>query len=348
MLKARPRLGWLILIFAVAGNAFGQGASGSGWHRLSWPGKDWSLDVSLAPYTVTLDDYSRDEGGYWFVATLRENDLTPDHIPMLIIRLEAAKDGGSATDLRDSIARRLKKSEGVNAGSVKTFEYKQFPALRYSIMNPLARMYSPYPVPPGGMAPMGRGMEAFFVKDDVLITFRLNAVALNKEDEQLFYRVLDSVKFTNTSTPVGSFDYLYRAKALIRQKQYAEALADLNTALGMERKQRQLDAAHWRKLIGHLLDIHSAAGDREQVKTLLDYGVANDPAYPVFQLGLAYYYAAQGDLDNTIAALEKAYVNRKNDRLTAGWAWIDPLTHPAFAQFKQNEKFRRAAKALKR
>jgi len=347
-MKARPHLGWLILIFAVAGNAFGQGASGSGWHRLSWPGKDWSLDVSLAPHTVTLDDSPRDDGGYWFVAMLREDDTTPGRIPMLIIRLEAAKAVGSATDFRDSVVRSLKKSEGVNAGSVKTFAYKQFPAFRYSIMNPMARVYSQAPVPPGGMAPAWRGMEAFFVKDDILITFRLNAVALEKEEEQLFYRVLDSVKFTDTSTPASSFDYLYRAKTLIRQKQYAEALADLDTALGMEQKQRRLDAAHWRKLFGHLLDIHSAAGDREKVKTLLDYGVANDPAYPVFHLGLAYYYAAQGELDNTIAALEKAYVNRKNDRLTAGWAWIDPLTHPAFAQFKQNEKFRRAAKAMKR
>jgi tetratricopeptide (TPR) repeat protein len=349
MIKMRPSFGLLMLMFACGANAFGQDEPGGrGLNRLTWPGKDWSADVSLAPFTNTLEDALSDDTSYLYIATLDRDNPAAGRILMLTIRMQAAKDKGSDRDARDSIVKRLKKSEGIDAASVKTFEYKQIPALRYTIANPLAQSYFPYPAPPGAMAGAGRGIEAFFVKDDVLLTFRLNGIALKKQDEQLFYAVLDSLKFTDTSTPSSSFDYFYKGKTLIRQKQYAEAAANLNIALGLERKRRQLDDAHWRNLIGHLLDIYSATGDRARVKELLDYGVGSDPAFPLFHLGLAYYYASQGDVDNTIAALERAYLYRKNDRRTAGWAWVEPLAHPAFEPFRKNEKFRKAVKGMKK
>lgn len=348
-MKARLRFGLLTLLLAcAAGNASGQGAAGQGLERLTWPGKDWSVDVSLPAFRITFEESLKDNAGYLFVATMNHDSQAARRIVMLTIRLEAAKVKGSDRDVRDSAAKMLIKSEGVDAASVKTFEYKQIPAIKYSIVNPMARAYSPYPAPLGALGAAGRGIEAFFVKDDVWIKFRLNGLSLKKQDEQLFYALLDSIRFTDTSTPSSSFDYLYKAKTLLRQKRYAEAVAQLNIALGLEQKQRQLDAVHWRKLLGYLLDIYSAAGDRANLKALLDYGVGNDPTFPLFHLGLAYYYADQGDMDNTIAALEKAYSYRNNDPWTTGWAWIDPMTHPSFQQFTKNEKFRKAVKVMKK
>lgn len=347
--KARLRFGLLILLFACAADAFGQATTGGqGLQRLTWPGKDWSVDFSPAPFTNTPEESLKDDGGYLSVATLDRDNPAAKRAVMLTIRVEAATAVGSDRDVRDAAAKMFIKSEGVDAASVKTFEHRQIPALRYAIKNPMARLYSPYPAPPGSLSAAGHGIEAFFVKDDVWITFRLNALSLKKQDEQLFYAVLDSVKFTDTSVPSSSFDYFYKAKTLIRQKQYEQAAANLQIAFGLEQKQRQLDDAHRRSLIRMLLDIYTVAGDRASVKTLLDYGVANDPTFPLFHLGLAYHYAAQGELDNTIAALEKAHLHRNNDRRTAGWAWLDPLSNPAFERFRKDEKFRKAAKALRK
>jgi hypothetical protein len=359
-MRARTRFGLLIvLLCAGAANSYGQATTGvQGLERLSWPGKDWSLDVSLPSFDVMMQQPLKDGSGFFLIArpdsedkdAVRVGQLTihSGRVIMLTIQMETAKAAGGDRDFRDFSVKTLKKLEGINAASVKTFEHKQIPALRYSMLNQMTRVYSQAPVVPGGMSPTGRGMEAFFVKDDVWITFRLNGIAFKNEDEQLFYAILDSVKFTDTSAPSSSFDYLSRGKTLIRQKLYAEAAAELNVALDMERKQRQLDVVNWRKLIGHLLDIHSATGDRARVRELLDYGVRNDPTFPIFHLGLAYYHAAQGDMGNTIAALEKAHSYRNNDRRTRGFYWLDPLSHPAFAPFRKNEKFRKAVKALKR
>lgn len=343
-MKARLVLSLLTVMLACAADAAGQSAGGAGLHRLSWPGKDWSVDVSFAPFTILMEESLYDGAGYFTIASLDNDHPAVPRILMLTVRMEAAKVKGTDADLRDAAIKKLKKSEGIEGGSVKAFEHKQIPALRYSRSNSQIQTYFPYPTTHGSSS---RGMEAFFVRDDVWITFSFNALSLKKADEQSFYALLDSIKFTDTSTPSSSFDHLYRGKAHIRQKQFKEAAEHLNIALDLEQKQRQLDNANWRNLIGHLLDIYTAVGDQTRVRELLDYGIGNDPTFPLFHLALAIHHASLGDVDNTIASLEKAHLHRKNDRRTSGFSWINPLTHPAFEGFRKNEKFRKAAKAMK-
>lgn len=344
MLRARLILGLLVLSLTCAYAAFGQGTSGGrGLHRLSWPGKDWSLDVSLQNIEVALEEFLKDDLGFWLFATLETDDKSQRRPVMFRIRLESAKAKGDDTYLRDFAVKKLKKTDGVIDSSVKTFEHKRIPVVRYSMKNVIFTIDSPYPNTPAAATP---GLDAFFVKDDVWITFSVFAPALSKETEQLFYTVLDSVKFTDTATPSSSFDYYYKGKFAIHQKQFKQAVEHLNTALNLELKQRQLDDEHWRKLIGHLLDIYTATGDKTRAKELLDQGVSRDPTFPLFHHALAQYYASLGNMDATIASLEKAYLHRRNDRHHA--RWTDPMSHPAYEPFKKNEKFRKAVKAMKK
>lgn len=342
-MKARRHFGLLFLLFACAANGFGLEAGARVFHRAGLPGKDWSVDVSLAPFVVELEEFSKEDGSYLLFATKHSDNPASTRLAMMSVRLEAAKVKGSDTDFRDFTIKMLKKSERAEPGSVKTFEHKQIPAIRYKLTNPLTGISLPYPTLQG---PLARGMEAFFVRDDTWITLRLYALEFKKEDELFFYDVLDSVKFTDTSRPSSSFDYFFKAKGHLAQKQYAQAAKDFNTALHLEQKQRQLDDEHWRNLIGHLVDLSVAAGERTRAKELLEYGIGHDPTFPLFHVGLAHYYASQGDVVNTVAALEKAYRYRKNDKRTA--SWYDPMKDPAFERFRKDETFRQAAKAMKR
>jgi tetratricopeptide (TPR) repeat protein len=342
-MRARLFVGLLVLISTGAHAAVGQETSGRGLHRLSWPGKDWSLDVSLQNADVRLEDFLKDDLGFWLFASIDADGKSKRRPVMFRIRLETAKAKGSETDFRDFTVKNLKKADGVIGSSVKTFEYRQIPVVSYSMKNTLVMVYTPYPTPTG---PTARSLDAFFVKDDVWITFTMFAPSISKETEQWFYAVLDSVKFTDTAKPSSSFDFYYKGKFAIYQKQYQQAAEHLNTALNLELKQPQLDDEHWRKLLGHLVDIYTATGDKTRIKELLDYGVSRDPTFPLFHLALAQHYAARGDLDATLAALEKAYLYRKNDRHHA--LWTDPMSHPAYEPFKKNEKFRKAVKAMKK
>ena len=69
-MRAKLISGLLVLISTCAPAAFGQATGAQGLHRVSWPGKAWSLDVSLAPLTVMLEESLQDNAGYEFVFTL--------------------------------------------------------------------------------------------------------------------------------------------------------------------------------------------------------------------------------------------------------------------------------------
>lgn len=342
-MKARLYFVLLIMLLACAGNAFGQGARGQGLRRLLWPDKDWSVDVAVPGFDVAVEDFVRNNSAYWLFATLRTDKTLKLNPVILRIQLEAAQTIGGATEFRDFAIKRYKKADGMRNASIKTFEYKQIPVIRYTMDFPAVPYSYPYSAPPASKM---RGLDAFFVKDDVWITFSIHAVSLTKEEENLLYKVLDSVKFTDTSKPSTSFDYYYKAKSLIQQKQNTQAVEQLNLALDLEQEERRLDDEHWRNLIGQLFDYYFAAGDHARVRELLNYGIKLDPTFPLFHLSMAHHFTALDDVDNTIAALEKAYLYRKNDPRTA--FWIDPLKHPSFERFRKNEKFRKAAKALKK
>ncbi|HEX8458809.1 MAG TPA: hypothetical protein VF656_16050 [Pyrinomonadaceae bacterium] len=338
--KARARsCGLLLLLFACAGVVFGQGTSGGqGLYRLSWPGKDWALDVSLAGFDVTIEDMFTDDKarGYWLFSTATDKDKR--RALVLRIRLEPGAGQKTNTELRDFKLSKLKKDSGVVG--LKTFEYKQIPVVRYKFEAPTGFGFSPE------ANPKMHNLEAFLVKDDIWITLMAFSLSVGKEDEGLFYKVLDSVKFTDTSNPLTSFDYFYKGRTYLLQGRQAQAAANFNLALSLEQKERRLDNTRRRILVGHLVDIYAAAGARARVRELLEYGISQDPTFPLFHLGLAHHYASEGDVAKTIAALEKAYQYRKNDRRTT--FWIDPMKEPAFERFRKDETFRKAAKAMKR
>jgi tetratricopeptide (TPR) repeat protein len=344
-MKARLYIILLIYILACAANAYGQGASEQGLHRVSWPGKDWALDVALPDFSILEEKLSEDGRSYLLSAYQLPDRRGATRFTQLKVRLELAQINGSVTDFRDFSIKQLKKSGRANG--IKTFEHNQIPVIGFALESgTIAGYQGDFP----GITsfPPTPGMRAFFARDDVWITFDLNALSMKKEGEQLFYSVLDSVKFTDTSNPSSSFDYYFKAKSLIHQKQHKQAIEYFNAALGLERKQRQLDAQHWRNLIGHLVDLYVATGDRGRAKEVLDYGVSNDPTFPLFYLALAHHYASQDDVDNAIASLEKAYTYRKNDRRASlQFIWSDPATDPAFLKFEKNEKFRKAVKAMR-
>ena len=161
-----------------------------------------------------------------------------------------------------------------------------------------------------------------------------------------FNSLLDSLKFADTSAPSSSFDFYHRGRLLYLQKDYRGAAAALAAALELERKQRRLDLATWRSLVGDLADAYALTGDLARAKEVLDYAVESEPSNPFFHLALARYYGKVGDLDNAIAQLEKAAPFPKEVGLLQ--PRYDPERDPAFEKFRKDERFRKALKALRK
>jgi hypothetical protein len=78
---------------------------------------------------------------------------------------------------------------------------------------------------------------------------------------------------------------------------------------------------------------------------VFEYGIAQEPTYPLFYYNMACGYGELGDEDNAIKYLQPAFKYKKN--MLAGEHFPDPMTDSSFAKFVDDEKFRKAVKEMK-
>ncbi len=340
------------LILLAFGSAAAQGADARRagarpLYRLALPDKSWALDLDLSDFDLPagaavglekrhaapVESLSGDGREYQLAAFRRFGDRDSAPAVGVLIRMTAGHTGLDAEGLRERI---LKRAGGgaVALSGVKRWEYKGIPVARYSTqLAPLAAS------PPQVYGPKVRSLEAYFVKEDVWITVAFIAPELDERGEQSFNSLLDSVKFADTTAPATSFDLYHAGRLRLLRKDSRGASEMFSKALDIERRARTLDRATWRALVDNLVDSYAAAGEFARVKEVLDYAAAEDPADPGIQYALGRYHAIHGDLDNTLAHLEKAF--------GSGAQLPDPARDPAFGRFRKDERFRKTLKTLK-
>jgi len=369
MSKLRATMSLALLTLALTHGAAGRQADARRPYRLSLPGEDWALDIDLSAFNLPtsngqpavdlrrfpIDWYKSATEGVsrdakeLLLTTHERTDGKSRTALTLNVKFAPAQAPGTAADFRDFAIRRVTKNLPDNArltgGGPKTSEYKGIPLARYAFSYEITLGTSPMrPIPVYSSGP--RTMEAYIVKDDTWITLTLTADGFGEREEKLFDSLLDSLNFADTSAPGSSFDYYHKGRALYLAGEYRKAVSLLGVALSLEHKQRQLDATSWRNLVSNLIDSLGEVGDMARAKQVLDYAAEQDPASAPFQLALARYYAKRDDLDNALAHLEKAYRNAGADGSATPLS--DPKDDPAFARFKNDERFRKALKALKK
>jgi len=263
---------------------------------------------------------------------------------MLTIHLEPAQSRGTAADFLDSYMKKLAKLDAVDNDSVKAFDYGKIPLLRYDLA--LAKL-GLFAVNEEGSE--NKGVEAFYVEDDVWITVGLGVTPFKKEDEQFFYSILDSVKFVDNRTPSTSFDYYQQGRALFLQGKIQESLAPIRRALELEQQQRHLGKTQWRNLTWELINLYRATGNKAGFDEVLEYGISNDPEYYRFHLTKARMYAGAGNVEGAIASLENAFRTYLSDQTVKPGEWAaDPLSDPSFERIRKDERFRNAVKTMRK
>lgn len=366
MTKARVTTFLALLLLAAAPRAAARQADARPLYRLALPEKSWALDLDLSAFNLPegvaaakfdggsmalpaspVESLSEDGKDYQLAAFGRLEEKKPSSSVGVLIRMTPAR-AGAGNDAEAFRAFRLKNLDGrepVKVAGTKTWEYKQIPIARFTsqLSFPLGFGLGGTYTPAG---PKMRTMEAYFVRDGVWITVGLMGIDLGEREEKLFYALLDSVKFADTSAPSTSFDYYHKGRLLFLRKDYRRAAEALAAALDLERRGRRLDTATWRALVGMLIDAYGGSAEFARAKEVMDYAAASDPANPLFQLVLARYSAALGDLDKTVEHLEKAF--RLHAASGQSGPPFDPMSDRAFERFWKDERFRKAVKAIRK
>lgn len=357
--NARRFAAALVLLHACALFARGQADDEIERQRLFAPWSNVAFDVELKGLAVRLWDYSEEAQKRAPGRPLREffGMFTPvkgSGVPLgfMRIRLEPVSEGVTAEALRERAAEFYPKSQYVTRDTLRRDEYRQMPLLKFTVIGPspqegtflgyynLIGKPSTYQV-----------LEAYMVRDGTALMFRYSAASSIKEaDELLVRRVLDSVKFVDAAAPSSGYDYYLLGGELYRRKEHGAAVAALDKALDLERRQRTLTQPQWRQLVMTLANALGATDDVARARDVLEYGAAAEPTYPFFHHGLSRLYSYLGDLDRVLAALEKTYQHLPKDKGFMGFlrGIPDPLYDPAFQKYKDDPKFRDAVKALKK
>lgn len=365
MSKLRATLSLALLTLALTQGAAARQAGARTPYRMWLPGESWALDLDLSEFDlpaaedISAAEFKKRSLGFFLnaserftadgsgleLSTFRKDDgeSRPLH---LLVRFTPALARGTAEDFRALALNTIsEKRSGVRLkkDSLKTWEYKGIPVARYALVyksnvGPVSEEL--YAATSGT-----RTLEAYLVRGGYWISLSLRSREIKEREEALFNSLLDSLRLADVSTPSSSFDYYHKGRVHYMARDYTKAVDALAAALTLEHKQRRLDQASWRGLVGNLIDSLARSGDFERAKEAMDYAAERDPAYAPFQLALARHYARAGDLDKTIAYLEKAF---RKDAAGETPPLPDPKDDPAFERFRKDEKFRKAVKALKK
>jgi tetratricopeptide (TPR) repeat protein len=126
---------------------------------------------------------------------------------------------------------------------------------------------------------------------------------------------------------------------------FEKAILPYQKALDLEKKERKLEKKLWIVLVDNLGMAYGITGDIKNSMSVLEYGIKEEPTYPLFYYNMACGYGELGDEDNAIKFLRPAFKYRAN--MLEGEHFPDPMTDSSFEKFRDNEKFRSAVEEMK-
>lgn len=313
-------------------------ASGQNVRRLSLPGKDWALEMSLPGFHVGEIETSPNGEARRFYADIREQGYN------FSVAVSPATQEGDSNALRELSVSSLGRSP-LKMDGLKQSEYKQLPTIEYIVKEFRGQQVNQ------------KHFNAYIARDGAWIDIHLSKIMFKEGDEKLFYTILDSVKFVPTGATSaeeqGAADARAKVMGLMREgsahfigNDYRAAIEPYRKTLELEKQNPRLDKNLWRVLIDNLGMSYGITGDTKSAKETFEYGISKDPDYPMFHYLMACAYAETDDLDNSILYLKQAFARKQN--IIPGEQMPDPATDDSFKRFLKNEKFRAALKEISR
>ncbi len=126
---------------------------------------------------------------------------------------------------------------------------------------------------------------------------------------------------------------------------YAGALTPYKRALEQEQREQKLEKKSWYGLVEKLAMSYSKTGENGKARVVLAYGISKDYKYPMFHYTFARTYGEEGDEMTAISHLRTAYRNQAE--IKGGAKLPDPLMNESFADFADNEAFKKAVAEMK-
>jgi len=186
-------------------------------------------------------------------------------------------------------------------------------------------------------------MHAYLGTGDLCAEVHLSKVQFVAEDQKLFDDLLSTIRLLpdeSAPSPQGQDlknQCLAEGSRLYLQRKFEAAAERYQKALDLEKQQRTLSKNLFRVLVDNLSMSYMFTKKLSSAKETLEYGLTQDPEYPLFYYLLACTYAEIGKMDETLEQLRLAYKYRAN--MIPGESFPDLLIDPSFRRFVKDKTF---------
>jgi tetratricopeptide (TPR) repeat protein len=211
-----------------------------------------------------------------------------------------------------------------------------------------------------GAAVQQHNVFACLIKDNVFVDIHLSKAAYTSADEPAFDELLASFRFVDKAptsvtvaegtpaaggTTAGTRAALNSALQMFRlgsyyyiQQNYKESIGPYQRALNLEKANPTLDKKSWYVLVDNLTVAYGITGDLAGAEGVANYGISQDPNYPLFYYNLGCLAAEKGDVAGAEANLKLASDRRAN--VLPGEAFPDVRTDDSFQKLMPRKDFR--------
>jgi hypothetical protein len=196
-------------------------------------------------------------------------------------------------------------------------------------------------------------IHAYLGAGDLCAEVHLSKAGFEPGDQSLFEEILSTAKLLPDRSPAGNqgqiaapppsdaaVQYFREGGKQYLQQDYSTAAALYQKALDLEKQKHTLSKDYFRVLVDNLGMSYGISGRLQQAKVTFEYGLTQDPEYPMFYYNLACTYGEAKNMQQAIEELRLAYKYKAN--IIAGETLPDPLKDDSFRLFVNDDGFVKA------
>lgn len=315
----------ILLSIGFAHAAFAQ----SDTYRVGVEGKKWFVSITLPGFEVHQDG-NRPDGRRYFYAANPETGVN------FSLTLEDAKQPATTESCRRNFGKILSENP-MPITDTETSESADYVFAAYTVTEFRGQKVNQ------------RFFRACRPHQDVYLDFNISKANFQKGEESLLAEILKNSRIeqaTGKEQPSTSWDYWKEGGLHFRARDYRAAIGPYEKALQAEQQKRRLRREYWYVLIDNLGMAHGINGNLARAKEIFEYGIQQDPKYPLFYYNLACTYGEMNDMKNAMEQLTLAYKFKEN--VIRGESIPDPRTDSSFQRFMKSKEFKEFLEQLPR
>jgi tetratricopeptide (TPR) repeat protein len=173
--------------------------------------------------------------------------------------------------------------------------------------------------------------------------FHISKASYSPTDDEFLGTLLKGISLISDYKPDSFTEFGYGSIYYLRQD-WTRAAGHYEKSLQLEKEKRALGQTQWNVLVDNLGMAYGMSGHLSKAKAIFEYGIQENPTYPMFRYNLACADAELGDVDSAMAELSLAFKYKSYSN--PGEGIPDPARDDSFKRYLSDPKFSKMVNRL--